>query len=113
MNCRIRRRASSAQQILAIALTFIFVSVAAAQPPARKVDIKGSNYDQLRTGDTADGKIVGYAYASLYRTRSAYRHTLEDSVYVREGFAGRGIGLALLRELIERCSHGPGGRWSP
>ena len=54
-----------------------------------------------------DGKIVGYAYASLYRTRSAYRHTLEDSVYVREGFAGRGIGLALLTELIERCSHGP------
>jgi phosphinothricin acetyltransferase len=33
----------------------------------------------------AEGKIVGYAYASLYRTRSAYRHTLEDSVYVREG----------------------------
>ena len=55
----------------------------------------------------SEGKIVGYAYASLYRTRSAYRHTLEDSVYVREGFAGRGIGLALLKELLERCSHGP------
>ena len=49
-----------------------------------------------------DGRIVGYSYASLYRTRSAYRHTLEDSVYVREGLAGRGIGRALLTELIER-----------
>jgi phosphinothricin acetyltransferase len=54
-----------------------------------------------------EGKVVGYAYATLYRTRSAYRHTLEDSVYVREGFAGRGIGLMLLTELIERCSRGP------
>ena len=54
-----------------------------------------------------DGRIVGYSYASLYRTRSAYRHTLEDSVYVREGLAGRGIGRALLTELIERCSRGP------
>jgi len=54
-----------------------------------------------------DGQIVGYAYASLYRTRSAYRHTLEDSVYVRDGLGGRGVGHALLTELIERCSHGP------
>ena len=54
-----------------------------------------------------DGKVVGYAYATLYRTRTAYRHTLENSVYVRDGFAGRGIGSALLDVLIERCSHGP------
>src|SRR5256885_555009 len=59
MNCRIRRSVSSAQHILAIVLIFLFVPVAAAQRPAApKVDIKGSNYDQLRTGDTADGKIV-------------------------------------------------------
>ena len=53
-----------------------------------------------------EGKIVGYAYATLYRSRSAYRHSLEDSVYVREGFAGRGVGVALLSELITRCSGG-------
>lgn len=53
------------------------------------------------------GSVVGYAYAALYRTRSAYRYSLEDSVYVREGHAGKGIGRALLAELIERCSHGP------
>ena len=54
-----------------------------------------------------DGRIVGYSYATLYRARSAYRHTLENSVYVRDGFGGRGIGEALLRALIEGCERGP------
>ena len=54
-----------------------------------------------------DGQILGYAYATLYRTRSAYRHTLEDSVYVREGFGGRGAGRNLLAGLLERCEQGP------
>jgi L-amino acid N-acyltransferase YncA len=54
-----------------------------------------------------DGEVAGYAYASAYRARSAYRHTLEDSVYVADGFGGRGIGLALLTALIERCERGP------
>ncbi len=54
-----------------------------------------------------EGQVVGYSYATLYRTRTAYRHTLEDSVYVREGFGGRGIGAALLAALLERCRGGP------
>lgn len=54
-----------------------------------------------------DGQIVGYAYAGPYRTRSAYQFTIENSVYVRDGYAGRGIGRALLTELIERCTAGP------
>ncbi|SAK67531.1 GCN5-related N-acetyltransferase [Caballeronia pedi] len=54
-----------------------------------------------------DGQLAGYAYASTYRPRSAYRHTIEDSVYVADGFSGRGIGLALLTALIERCERGP------
>lgn len=54
-----------------------------------------------------DGRPAGYAYASAYRPRSAYRHTIEDSVYVAEGFGRSGIGLALLTALIERCERGP------
>jgi phosphinothricin acetyltransferase len=50
------------------------------------------------------GEVLGYGYCSLYRTRSAYRYTLEDSIYVKEGRQGRGIGKALLGELIERCA---------
>ncbi|MFQ5784928.1 MAG: GNAT family N-acetyltransferase [Alphaproteobacteria bacterium] len=51
-----------------------------------------------------DGAVVGYAYAGPYRTRPAYRYTVEDSVYVAPGTAGRGIGRALLDTLITRCT---------
>ncbi|PZP48142.1 MAG: GNAT family N-acetyltransferase [Azospirillum brasilense] len=54
-----------------------------------------------------DGEVVGYAYASLYRVRPAYRHTLEDSVYVATGQEGQGIGRALLARLIAACEAGP------
>jgi L-amino acid N-acyltransferase YncA len=54
-----------------------------------------------------DGRIVGYSYATSYRTRPAYRYTVEDSVYVEDGLNGRGIGTALLAELIARCERGP------
>ncbi|MDR6950779.1 phosphinothricin acetyltransferase [Ancylobacter sp. 3268] len=53
------------------------------------------------------GRILGYSYATAYRPRPAYRHTVEDSVYVAEGNGGRGMGAALLAELIVRCEAGP------
>ena len=49
------------------------------------------------------GEILGYGYCTLYRTRSAYRYALEDSVYVKEGAQRKGIGKAILAELILRC----------
>ncbi|HEU0217981.1 MAG TPA: GNAT family N-acetyltransferase [Stellaceae bacterium] len=49
------------------------------------------------------GEVVGYAYASAYRTRPAYRHTAENSVYIRHDCIGQGIGRALLGELISAC----------
>jgi L-amino acid N-acyltransferase YncA len=52
-------------------------------------------------------RIVGYAYATFYRPRPAYRHTIENSVYVEDGLGGRGIGRALLTALIARCDDGP------
>lgn len=52
-------------------------------------------------------EVVGYAYATAYRSRPAYRYTIEDSVYVVEGLAGHGIGSALLHLLISRCEAGP------
>jgi len=45
--------------------------------------------------------IAGYAYASQWRTRSAYRHTAETTVYLLEKFKGRGIGTSLYTQLIE------------
>lgn len=49
------------------------------------------------------GTVAGYGYCAPYRARSAYRYALEDSVYVREDMVGRGVGSALLAELIRRC----------
>lgn len=54
----------------------------------------------------ANGRVVGYCYATLYRPRPAYRFTVEDSVYIANGMAGRGIGSLLLGELIRRCEAG-------
>ena len=54
-----------------------------------------------------DGAILGYSYATFYRPRPAYRHTIEDSVYLADGLSGQGIGTALLGELIRRCEAGP------
>lgn len=54
-----------------------------------------------------DGRVGGYCYATAYRPRPAYRHTIEDSVYVEEALCGRGIGVALLGALIARTEAGP------
>lgn len=48
-----------------------------------------------------EGKIIGYAYISTYRARIGYRFTVEDSIYINSEFYGKGIGTALLNELIK------------
>ncbi len=76
-------------------------------PPSREEierryrDVTGQRLPWLvaQYGDT----IAGYGYCALYRTRSAYRYSLEDSVYVHAEMHGRGIGKAILAELIGRC----------
>ncbi|HTP61167.1 MAG TPA: GNAT family N-acetyltransferase [Burkholderiales bacterium] len=50
------------------------------------------------------GEVLGYGYCSLYRTRSGYRYTLEDSIYVKNGQQGKGVGKAVLKELIAICA---------
>lgn len=75
-------------------------------PPAE--DEMRRRYDDVRSRGlpylvAADGaEVLGYAYCTLFRTRSAYRFSLEDSVYVKPGQHRRGVGRALLQVLIER-----------
>lgn len=52
----------------------------------------------------AGGEILGYAYAGPFRPRSAYRFAVEDSIYVAPSAARRGVGKALLAELLTRCA---------
>jgi phosphinothricin acetyltransferase len=47
--------------------------------------------------------VVGYAYASPYRPRAAYRFTVEDSIYIHPTHLGKVIGKILLPELIKQC----------
>lgn len=49
------------------------------------------------------GRIDGFAYASIFRPRSAYRYTVEDSVYVDPDCVGNGLGRLLLDTLIAQC----------
>ncbi|HEY9155613.1 MAG TPA: arsinothricin resistance N-acetyltransferase ArsN1 family B [Opitutaceae bacterium] len=49
-----------------------------------------------------EGRLVGYAYATSWRTRSAYPFSAESTVYLEPEFCGRGLGKGIYRELIER-----------
>ena len=51
-----------------------------------------------------DGQVIGYAYASTYRPREAYRFTCEDSIYLAPDAGGKGLGSTLLARLIEDSS---------
>jgi len=54
--------------------------------------------------DRTPARLTGFAYAGIYRPRSAYRFTVEDSVYVDPRAYGRGAGRALLGALIDRST---------
>ena len=51
-----------------------------------------------------DGMVCGYAYASSWRPKPAYRYTVEDTVYISPSHLGRGIGRALLAALLTGCA---------
>lgn len=68
----------------------------------RRDQIVGRGLPYLVAED--QGELVGYTYAGPWRHRSAYRYTLEDSIYVAPFVQGRGVGKALLGALVETCS---------
>jgi L-amino acid N-acyltransferase YncA len=74
-----------------------------AELARRRDEVLARGLPHLVAVDAA-GAVLGYAYAGPYRSRSAYRFTLEDSVYVRPDLAGQGVGRALLAALVERCA---------
>lgn len=51
-----------------------------------------------------DRRVLGYAYAGLYRTRPAYRFSVENSIYIDHESRGQGVGKALLLPLIDLCT---------
>jgi phosphinothricin acetyltransferase len=83
--------------------------LASFEEQAPSVDEMRRRYAEITSGGfpyvvaELDGTVAGYGYCTLYRTRSAYRYALEDSIYVRQDSVGRGVGKAILAELITRC----------
>lgn len=69
---------------------------------SRHAQITAAGFPYLVAVDT--GRPIGYTYANHFRTRAAYRYTVEDSVYVAPEAMGRGVGRALLNELVARCT---------
>jgi L-amino acid N-acyltransferase YncA len=85
--------------------TFEEIPPASAELLARRAQIISAGLPYLVA--EAHGRVLGYAYATSYRARPAYRYTIEDSIYVADGFRGRGIGGVLLQALVARCEAGP------
>lgn len=68
----------------------------------RRNTLIDAGYPYLVAED-ATGRVVGYSSGGPYRPRPGYRFTVENSVYVADDCQGRGIGRALLPQLIGRC----------
>jgi phosphinothricin acetyltransferase len=90
-----------AHYVTATVVTFEEDPPTAADWQRRLADLTGRDLPFLVAEQ--DGLVTGYAYASPWRPRPAYRHTVEDSVYVSPGRTGRGVGRALLGALLAGC----------
>jgi phosphinothricin acetyltransferase len=73
-----------------------------AELRARFESIVGAGFPYLVAEQ--DDQVLGYAYVSAYRARHAYRFAVEDSIYVRDGLGGKGVGKRMLNALIEHCT---------
>lgn len=91
-------------------ITFEEVPVDAATMAQRVADIQQRHMWHVAE---EQGRVVGYAYASPWRPRAAYRYAVETSVYLAENAVGRGLGRALYEVVLEelprkgfRCAMG-------
>jgi phosphinothricin acetyltransferase len=86
--------------ILNTVVTFEEQAVTADEIAARiaKVALAQLPYQVL----VQDARVVGYAYAGRWHERSAYRYSVETTVYVDHDYIGKGLGAMLYKDLLER-----------
>lgn len=74
-----------------------------AEMARRRQDVLARGLPYLVAVDR-EGRLLGFSYAAPYRLRTAYRYTLEDSIYVAPEAVGCGVGARLLKTLIARTT---------
>jgi L-amino acid N-acyltransferase YncA len=82
--------------------TFEEVPPSVAQWRQRFVALAGDHLPFLIA--ETDKTVAGYAYASPWRPKPAYRHTVEDSIFLAPGYQGKGLGRLLLDALLSACA---------
>lgn len=85
--------------ILDTVVTFEEEPVSAAEMAERVADVRALSLPWL-VGER-DGKLLGYAYATRWKTRASYRYSTETTVYLEPGQGGKGYGLRLYAALLE------------
>jgi L-amino acid N-acyltransferase YncA len=101
-----------ARAVQAIYAHYVTTSVATFEENVPAVDEMARRIDDARVSGlpflvacrAATGEVIGFGYCTGYRARSAYRFTVEDSVYVHPDARGQGAGRLLLSELLDACS---------
>ncbi|MFK4036076.1 GNAT family N-acetyltransferase [Nonomuraea wenchangensis] len=91
--------AINAHYVANTVITFEETPPTVADWQARLADLTARGFPFLVA--EVGGEVAGYAYAGPWRPKPAYRHTVEDSIYLAPGHSGRGLGGALLGALIE------------
>jgi phosphinothricin acetyltransferase len=84
--------------VLNTAISFEEQTVTAAEMAERIAEVTSASLPWL-VADQA-GEVLGYAFASKWKGRCAYRYSVETSVYLDPGFVGQGIGTQLYRALL-------------
>lgn len=102
-------REDDAAAIAAIYATHVLNGVATFEETPPDADEIGSRLRKIAAGGfpylvvELDGGVAGFAYASAWNDRSAYRFTVQDSIYIDDALRRRGLGKLLLGALIELC----------
>ena len=81
--------------------TFETEAPTVADMAARRADVLSKRLPYLVA--VQDGKIAGFAYGNWFKPRPAYRYSVEDSIYLAPDLQRKGLGRALLAELLARC----------
>jgi len=80
-------------------VTFEETEVGADAMATRIADVQSRGLPWLVV--ECDGRVAGYAYAGPWKARSAYRHTVESTIYLAPAYTGRGLGPPLYRALVD------------